>query len=166
MVDQAQVAAETNGSASSSPPRAAVRNLTELFYDVITLAELQGQLLALEAGQELRKTLVAAVIILVSLVVALSCIPLAIVCVALALMEYTTLTPFQSLLVTVAGSGMLALGAILAGVTYLRRNVHWLRRSRTEWSLNVRWIRTVLQRLGDTSTRPGSPTTRSTAARM
>jgi integral membrane sensor domain MASE1 len=150
VVDQAKVA-ETDG-APDSPPRAAARNFVELLHDVLVLAELQGQLLVVEAGQELRKTLPPTIAIVCGIVLAFSCFPVAILCAALALTEATYLSPAQSLLLALTGTVVMAAVLIGGSLWYLRRSIQLLRRSRTEWNLNVRWIRSVLLRLASSRT--------------
>jgi integral membrane sensor domain MASE1 len=129
-----------------------VRNFVELLHDILVLAELQGQLLVVETRQELGKTITPTIVMVCGLVLALSCFPVAILCTALALTEATSLSPAQSLLLTLVATGVLAVVLIGVSLWYLRRNIQLLRRSRTEWDLNVRWIRNVLQRLGSGST--------------
>lgn len=155
MVDQAKVA-EKNGAADS-PPRAAVRNLVELVHDILVLAELQGRLLVVEARQELGKTIAPAVIIVCGIVLALSCFPVAILCVALALTETTSLSPAQSLLLALIGTLLVAAIMIGGSIWYLQRSIHLLSRSRTEWDQNVRWIRSMLLRLGSRTSTPPEP---------
>lgn len=145
MVDQAQVT--TNGPAES-PPRAAARNFAELLHDVLTLADLQSQLAAVEAKDELKKTIVPTITMACGAVLALSCLPIALVCIALFIDELTQLSTAQSFLVTLGVGLILSVGLILGSIWYLRRNIGLLQRSRTELALNVRWVRNVLKRLG------------------
>lgn len=145
MVDQAKV---TMNGPGESPPRAAARNVAELLHDVLTLAELQGQLVALEARNELKKTIWPTAAIVAGAVLALSCLPIALACGALFLDELTQLSTAQSFLVMLVAGLVLAATMILASVWYLRRNIGLLQKSRAEWSMNVRWVRGVLKRLG------------------
>jgi hypothetical protein len=144
MVDQAQVT--TNGP-SESPPRAAARNFAELLHDVLALAELQGQLVAVEARDEIKKTIGPTITMACGAVLVLSCLPLALVCAALFLDELTQLSMAQSFLVTLLVGVVVSVALILGSVWYLRRNISLLERSRTEWASNVRWVRGVLKRL-------------------
>ena len=152
MVDQAKVA-ETNGGADS-PPRAAARNFVELLHDILVLTELQGQLLLVETRQELGKAIAPMVIIACGIVLALSCFPVAILCIALVLTETTSLSPAQSLGMALIGTAVIAMTMIGGSIWYLRSSIHLLRRSRTEWELNLRWIRNVLLRLGSRTNPP------------
>lgn len=145
MVDQAKVA--TDGPVES-PQRAAARNVAELLHDVLALAELQGQLLAIEAREQLTRSIAPTIVMVCGVVLALSCLPIALVCLALFLDELTALSTAQSFLVTLLVGVVAAVALVLGSVWYLRRTIGLLERSRAEWSMNVRWVRGVLKRLG------------------
>jgi uncharacterized membrane protein YqjE len=153
MVDQAPLK-DKNG-VRESPPRAAARNLSELMSDVMMLAELQGQLAMVEFRQELRKLVPSVAVLAGGIILAFCCLPLALVCIALMLDEWTQLSRPVAFLVTLGGAVLLALLLVLGSVWYMRSSIGLLDRSRAELSLNVKWIRNMLKRMGTSDSRQG-----------
>lgn len=153
MVDQAPLK-EKNG-ARESPPRAAARNLSELMSDVMMLAELQGQLAMVELRQELKKLVPTLAVLAAGIILALCCLPMALICIALMLDEWAGLSRPVAFLSTLGGAAVLALLLVLGSVWYMRSNIGLMNRSRAELSLNVKWIRNVLKRMGTSDSRQG-----------
>lgn len=152
MVDQAKVT-PANGPVES-PPRAAARNAAELLHDILALVEMQGELLAVEFREEIQKAITPAAVLACGIVLAFSCLPLSLVCIALLVVETTDLSHAQAFLATLAGGIVLAVGLMGGSLWYLQKNLRMLQRSRTEWSLNVRWVRGMLKRLGSGGIKP------------
>lgn len=151
MVDQAPLT--NRNEVSESPPRAAARNVSELMHDIMLLAELQGQLAMVEFRQELKKLIPPLAILVGGLVLALSCLPLALVCIALVLDEWTDLSRPVAFLITLGGGALLAVATVLGSVFYMRSSIGLMGRTRTEFSLNLRWVRKMLKRLGTANKR-------------
>jgi hypothetical protein len=146
MVDQAQVSG-TNGSGESAP-RMVARNFAEFLHDVMTLGELQLQLAKLDFKQCLGKLVVPAVAVLFGVILLLSCLPIALVCIAFAFNEFAELSLTVSFLLALAIGLVVGALVALAGAWYFRKGLGVLRRSQEEFMQNIRWIKTVLKRLG------------------
>ncbi len=141
----------------TSPPAAVARNTGELLSDALTLAELQGKLLAIDAEDDLRKLIAPAVLLAAGAVMSLSCLPIVLVTIALGLVEGAGLAPWLAFLIAVAIGAALAAALLAAGISVLRNKLTFLSRSRAEWQQNVRWFKSVVRRLGSGSSRPASP---------
>jgi len=141
----------TNGS--PTPPQAVARNTGELLADAMTLAELQGKLLALDVQDDLRKFIAPLVMLVTGAVLGLSCLPVALVTIALGLVAGAGLEPWVAFLLTLLVGVTLAAGLVLGGVWYLRSELTFLARSRAEWQQNVRWFKGMVRRLGSGSRR-------------
>lgn len=144
MVDQAQV--NSPGRQSAAPIQAA-RGTADLLHDMLTLAELQWQLFALDGRQYVRGLLWPAVWLACGTALALSCLPLALVVLALALVETTSLSIAQAFGVALAVGFGLALGLIGSVVWFVRRRLVFLQRSKSQWQQNLRWLKDMLQRV-------------------
>lgn len=137
----------SNGSEGRAP--GAVSNAAQFVRDLIALIELQGMLLAVEAGDEFRKLRFGLLSIIVLSGLGLSCLPVGLAGLALLIAEHTRLSIAESLLL-VAFAGMPAAGAGIY-VTFLvvKPGEQCLKRSRREWKFNVNWIKDALKHLGD-----------------
>jgi len=149
----------TNGS--PTPSQSMARNTGELLADAMTLAELQGKLLALDVQDDLRKFIAPLVMLVTGAVLGLSCLPVALVTIALGLVAGAELAPWLAFLLTLLVGVTLAAGLVLGGVWYLRNEFTFLARSRAEWQQNVRWLKSMVRRLGSGSRRTVQPGQRS-----
>jgi hypothetical protein len=150
MVDQAQV---TEPDATQAP-RLAARSSAEFVHDLLTLAELQFKLLAVDARQGLAGLIAPAVAVAGGIFVALGCLPVALAAVALALVETTDLTHAQSFGLVVAAAAVGGCVAIAVGAWVLSRRVRFLNRSLEEWQRNVQWVKETLKRIGRSPSAP------------
>lgn len=140
MVDQTQVA-ERNGS-----PAGLARDVGEFAYDVLTLAELQGQLLVADVRECSQKVLAPGLALLCGAAVGLAGLPIALVALALSLKE--------ALAISYAGGFLLAAGIAMVvgaplciiGGYLVRKRLAVLQRSQQELVRNLNWIKKVLQR--------------------
>jgi len=148
----------TNGS--PTPPQSMARNTGELLADAMTLAELQGKLLALDVQDDLRKFIAPLVMLVTGAVLGLSCLPVALVTIALGLVAGAELAPWLAFLLTLLVGVILAAGLVLGGVWYLRNELTFLARSRSEWQQNVRWFKSMVRRVGSGSRRTTQPAQR------
>lgn len=145
----------TNGS--NSPPLAVARGTGELLSDALTLAELQGQLLVIDVQGDLRRLIAPAVLLVAGTVLAVSCWPILLVALALGFMAAWNLAPWLAFLLALGCGLLLAAILIAAGAWLLRHNLKFLVRSRAQWKQNVKWFKSVVRRLGASSSRPASP---------
>jgi membrane protein DedA with SNARE-associated domain len=154
MVAQTQVK-PTNGS--NSPPLAVARGTGELFSDALTLVELQGRLLSIDVGNDLRRLIVPAVLLVSGAVMGLSCLPILLVALALGIMAAWNLAPWLAFLIALGVGAFVAAILLAVGGWFLRNKLTFLSRSRSQWQQNVNWFKSVVRRLGSTSSRPASP---------
>lgn len=154
MVDQTSL----NGSSTTSeaPQRAVARNTAELMADAITLAELQGRLLAVDIESGIWKVVPLAFTFLGGIVLAASCLPIALAAAALALVEYAAFKPPLAFALSFLGGGLVALALLAAAVWQLRSGLGLLERSHAEWKQNLKWLKGMLKRMGDKPPTPRS----------
>lgn len=140
MVDQTQVA-ERNGS-----PAGLARDVGEFAYDVLTLAELQGQLLVADVQECSQKVLAPGLALLCGAALGLAGLPIALVALALWLQESLAISYAAGFLLS-AGIAMVV-GAPLCAVGWflVRKRLAVLQRSQQEFARNLNWIKKVLQR--------------------
>jgi hypothetical protein len=156
MVDQATL--KSSNGRGVSPPRAVAKSAAELLHDVLTLAELQGQLLKVDCQSGLRKLIVPAICLAFGTVLALCCVPLALTAIALGLAETTALIHSQSFAIVLVGAAIVAAVLVIAAVTYLRHGWQMFDRSQTELARNLQWSKEMLKRLGRGATNPAHDT--------
>jgi len=144
MDHQTQVS-ERNGSPQAGRKTMA-RDVGEFAHDVLTLAELQAQLLAADVQECSRRVLVPGLVLVGGVALGLSCFPIAMAAVALLLIEIFELSYAAGFLTTAAVGAVLS--AILSAIGWflVRRRVAVLGRSRQELVRNLRWIKKVLER--------------------
>jgi len=120
-------------------------NMAEFGYDVMTLLELQLQLLKTDASSVVRSVIAPGVAVICAAVLAFTSLPLLLFAAASAIHIYAGLPEWSALLI-VAGAGFL-IAAVVATVSVIliRRHVGVFDRSRDEFIRNVRWVKTVLK---------------------
>lgn len=144
MVHQTKIS-ERNGSPEIAP-KAIARDVGAFALDVLTLAELQAQLLIAdvqECGQRVR---VPGLVLLCGVALGLACFPLALAALALLLIEvFATSYSAAFLLVAATGAVVSALLCVI-GWLQVRQRLAVLRRSQQELTRNLRWIKKVFER--------------------
>lgn len=136
---------ESNG-APKPTSRGLARDVGEFAHDVLTLAELQVQLLAADARECRRHLLAPGLLLLSGATLCLICVPIALTALALWLSQFFHLSYAMGFLsATVAG---VVLGAMLSalGWNLIRKRAAMLGRSQQELVRNLQWIKKVLQR--------------------
>lgn len=142
MVDQTKIAS-TNGT---SPSRTVARNVGEAVHDVISLLELQIQLLTLDARQATRRSALPALLLGVGVVVLLSGFPILLLSVAYAMVELWDVSRWLALLIAAAIA--LVVGGLIGYLAWkaLLQRISLLQRSQQELSKNFETIKHVLRR--------------------
>ncbi len=145
MVDQATLETQRNGNRQSAA--AGVRDgVGELLHDIVTLGELQAELLAVDARESIQKAQAPIVMLVIGAVVGLGATPVLLMALAEGLHELLEWSRWLSYLT----SGLV--GAVLGGVLmYLawRKSgdvIGVFMRSRTELAENIKWIKYALTR--------------------
>jgi hypothetical protein len=146
------------GGNAKSPTRVVAQNMSELAHDVVTLIELQTQLVKEELSGWTRSMVTPLVLLVIGVVLGLSCLPIALLCLAHVLVEFAGLSQATSLLITVLIGYLVAVAVAALGVYRLRRSLHPLQRSREEFTRNISWIKRVLKhKQNPATTSSGSP---------
>lgn len=133
---------ERNGS-KEFPPRTVARSIGGFAHDLLTLSELQAELLKTDTQDCLKRLVVPAATVLFAMVLLLGCVPIALTALALGLVE-AGLSYWLAFLLS-AGIGLavgLAIGFI--GWKLLTRTPVVFERSKVEFSSNFTWVKSVL----------------------
>lgn len=142
MDDQTKI--DDRNGAPENASRGFARGVGDFSHDVLTLAELQAQLLAADVKECRQHLLGPALLLLGGAAVSLACVPIALAALALFLVQFFN-TSYASgfLLASVVGA---ILGVLLsaAGWRHVGRQLAVLRRSKHELIRNLSWIKKVL----------------------
>lgn len=148
-MDQQAKVTESNG-APETASKGLASDVGAFANDVLTLTELQAQLLVADVRECSRRALVPSLALLVGLTLGLACIPVALLTVALGLVQFLETSHFTAfLIVAVAGAIGSALLCIF-GWRQIRQRAAVLQRSRDELVRNLRWIKRVVARTRNT----------------
>jgi hypothetical protein len=120
------------------------RNLGQLGNDVMTLAELQVELLQVDMREWLRACTVPLLLLAAGLLLGLASFPVLLLSMAYGL-GHVTDWPMWARLLAAGGAGLVLAGVLaVAAIQLLRRDVKILSRSSAELRRNVRWLRELL----------------------
>ena len=130
---------------STLPPRSVSHSLSQLGSDVMTLLELQAELLQLDLREWFRSWFGAILLLVVTVTVALASLPVLMFSLAYALNETADLSMPLALLIS-GGAGLLvAVACALVAFWLMKREGSIMSRSAAELRRNVRWLKAVLQ---------------------
>jgi len=132
--------------------------MAEFLHDILTLAELQYRLFALDAQQASRRIWHVAFVFAFATVVLASCVPFALVTIALVIAALTKISYATAFCWTLCGALILAAALFGGAVARLRSGIDFFQRSRTEFGENVRSVKSTLRRVSRSNSR--SPTGR------
>jgi hypothetical protein len=142
VADQTKI--DDRNRAPESASKGFARGVGDFTHDVLTLAELQAQLLAADVRECRQHALAPAILLVSGLVVGLACFPVGLAALALYMVEsYKMSYATGFLTASIAGA---VLGALLSvfGCLQVRKSLAVLRRSQHELIRNLRWIRKVV----------------------
>ena len=140
MADQTKIE-ERNGS-----PAGLARDVGEFAYDVLTLAELQGQLFVADARECSQTVLAPGLALLGGAALGLAALPIALVAVALWLQETLAISSAAGFLLA-AGVALLGSAPVcVIGWFQIRKRLAVMQRSQQELVRNLSWIKKVLER--------------------
>jgi hypothetical protein len=138
-----QAKMNTNGKPKSDPN--VVASFTGLAHDVVELAELQGQLLKLDAVASGRTMRGGIALLMVGIGLLLGCMPILWLIIAESLVEFAgwTRTPALGLSLLV---GLVITGGVIA-LSWMKLQTVFssFQRSQEELTRNVKWIKTALK---------------------
>ncbi len=144
MADQASVRGGEDIRTNGVPPEGVVGGITEFGNDLMTLAELQAKLAALDFKESVERAVVPLMVSFGGLAVLLASLPVVLIGVAQLLASAFSLNFGWALVlvgvVALAGSAAVVM---IAGLQF-SRSFESFRRTREELIRNLAWIRTVL----------------------
>ncbi len=141
MVSQATM----NGRPIEEATSAVGEHVVNLTSDLVSLAELQGQLLVIDAKETCDQATTPALIAVAGVCVLLSAISLLLAAVVETLSIRTELTWEGACWLVAVGAILCATLAIGYGLAKMRRACRTLQRSQAEFQENLRWIKKVVQ---------------------
>lgn len=146
MANQATIDPAEPGSNGKGPSAAAgVRNgVGDVLHDIVSLGELQAQLLVVDARESVKQIQVPITLLIVGSVFALSALPILWISGAEAIHEVAHWSRWLSYLTS--GTVGLAIGLILIAIAWNRSSTlfNLFDRSRVELGENVKWIKYAL----------------------
>ena len=137
-------------------PEGVIGSLGEFGGDIMSLAELQGKLAAMDVKETVGHAAVPAVLLVGSAVVLAATLPVLLIGLAFVLAPIVGLTVGATLLIV--GLTFAVIAAIVAAIAATRvlKSFESFRRSREELARNLAWIRTVISQSGRAAHRPGA----------
>ena len=144
-MDSQTKVSQQNG-APQTAPRALARDVGEFAHDVLTLAELQGQLFVANVQECSQRVLVPGLILLGGVALGLACVPVALAALALLLIQVFEISYAAGFLIAALLGA--ALSALLGTIGWfqVRKGLAVMGRSQQELVRNLRWIKKVLER--------------------
>lgn len=135
-----------NRSGKPTPTEGVRHGLAGLLHDVMTLAELQLNLLSVDAKEASGRAVLPFALLGGAAVFALSALPLLLVALAQLLRDQAG-WPAAAATATAVATGLI-IAAVLAAIGYLRlrRCLEPLARSKEEFERNVTWLKNALKR--------------------
>jgi hypothetical protein len=144
---------DLNDHADSTSPAGDIRQgMTQVLRDMVTLGELQAELMQVDLRNFMTSRVVPTVLLgAVAIIAALASLPILLASLAYYLVEVANLTVASAFLAA-AGVGLLV-AAICGGTAWqrLRSRNDAFARSRIELARNVRWLKQVLGRPAETA---------------
>lgn len=133
-----------DASPHAVPHRSMRRNLRQLASDVVTLVELQAELLQVDLRDWFKGIVWCLVLAGAALVFGLAAIPVLLFSLAYLLVETTELSMAAALLISGGAGFAIAAVCVVTAVVLMKRDQRLLHRSASELRRNVRWLKEVL----------------------
>ena len=121
-----------------------VGDVNTFVSDVLTLAELQSQLLDADIREFAGRGWISSLVLISGLALGLASLPIALITVALGLVHWLEVSYFTAFLIVVIAAAIGSSGLSIVGWIQLRRRTAVLRRSKDEFTRNLQWIKKVL----------------------
>ena len=142
MADQTKI--DDRNRAPESASKGFARGVGDFTHDVLTLAELQAQLLSADVQECRQRVLVPTLLLLCGLAVGLACFPVGLTALALCLVENYTMSYATGFLTAFIVGAVLGVLLSFIGCLQVRKSLAVLQRSQQELIRNLRWIRKVV----------------------
>lgn len=145
MVDQTKM----NGQQRKTSPAVGMgRNLADLSHDLLTLVELQCQLLFVDIAEGKSKSILPLILIVSGCLLALAALPVLLLAFGWMLVNLGELSQHAAFFIVSLSAIALAGGAVWGGFKLLSRAMAVLGRSRQEMRENLEWIKFALKQHG------------------
>ena len=128
-----------------APPDGVAKDMGELTHDMMSLAELQFELVRNDYRAGMKGLLVPIVLLLVAGIVALGTAPIALLLMAEILIQVAGLSRVSALSIAALGGLIVAVVLGVVGWSQLRGVGRVFQRSREEWIRNLNWIKLALK---------------------
>lgn len=128
--------------------RSVVSNVGEIVGDAATLAELQFQLLQVDAKESIRHLIFPTAVTTVGLLLAAGCFPVALIVIASLLHELADLPMYASGGIALLIGAVTAAAMIVVGMLGLKRAVKYFDRTISELKRNIAWLKQLKGGLG------------------
>jgi len=136
---------QRNGS-SNVPPNRVAKDMGQLTYDIMSLAELQFELFRNDCRAGMRGLLVPVAMLLLATIVAVGSVPLALIFIAEFLVQAVGLSRAAAFSIAALGGFIVAVALGVVGWSHIRGIGRVFERSREELSRNITWIKHALKR--------------------
>lgn len=150
----AQPATGRSSGGNGASPGDVVSNVAGFADDLLSLAELQARLAAIEAKQNVRAVTAGSVILITGGAIALAALPIVLVGIAELLVSFAGMDRGFALIAVAVAAFVVAGICVAVAVARLRGSDVGFPLSREEFTRNLNWVRTVLLYSGR-SARPG-----------
>lgn len=127
------------------PTTAVAKNFGSLAHDLITLAELQWELLQVDTARSFRRLLILLSIGFLAAAILLGCVPVALFALGYVLAEQLNLS-MSAAMISSAGVGVV-IGALFLLAAYLlsKQLTAGFDESKSEFAKNVQWLKSTLR---------------------
>jgi uncharacterized membrane protein YqjE len=129
---------------SESASRSFARGVGDFTHDVLTLTELQAQLLAADLQECRQRLLVPALLLFCGVAVSLACFPIALAALALFLVQFLKISWAAGFLLSLTAGSVFGALLIVVGWRQVGTRIAILQRSKQELIRNLKWIKKVL----------------------
>jgi cytochrome bd-type quinol oxidase subunit 1 len=131
-------------AAWESASRGFARGVGNLTHDILTLADLQVQLLSADVQECSQRLLIPALLLCCGVAVGLACFPIALTAFALFLAQQFSISAPTGFVIAFLVGGIFGALLSIVGWRQVVRQLGVLRRSQQELIRNLRWIRKVI----------------------
>lgn len=135
-----------NNESTSAPPNGVAQGMGDLTHDIVSLAELQYELVRNDYRAGMKGLLTPVVLLLGAGIVALGTVPVALLLMAEILIQVAGLSRASAFSIAAASGVTTAVVLGVVGWSQLRGVGRVFQRSREEWIRNLNWIKAALKR--------------------